>query len=182
MKKKKMIILGIVLLAIIIVAVLIVSKKSEVSTIADCQDLECVKSFALLADFNSEDCETAAESFRDSCHYTYAIENTHLSESNLGKYCVQITDENLRADCFYKAEGAIVMTKDMKVIMVEAVESLDTEKCGKIGIPEMKENCKRYVELAKEAVEKEDPSLCRPSDGSYIPSLVSQACMALLFR
>ena len=182
MKKKTKIILGVVLAAIIIlVVVLIVSEKppEKISNIADCQDLECVKGFAILEGFNPEDCEMAAESFRDGCYHTYVVENTQLSNINIGKYCSQIADENLRADCFYKAAGVLTMTMDIKITMVEAIESLDTEKCNEIGMSEMKERCKIYVELAKEAIEKEDRSLCRPSEGLYIPSLISQTCMGL---
>lgn len=182
MKRNLIVILFAIILIIVIVLVLVIFfKKPKVSTITDCQDIECVKSYAMAKDFNHQDCEKALPDFKNDCYYTYEVENSQAVKDNPGKQCGPITDENLRADCFYKTRGVAIMTKDVMKIMLEAVEELDIEKCNEINVSELKEECISYLGLVQEAVDKEDSSLCRSfSRELYVPSRIEQACEMLL--
>ena len=136
----------------------IIEKKPP--SISDCENMECVKGFALSENFNPQDCQNALQGFRNDCYYTYEVENTLATKRNPGKYCGPITDENLRADCFYKTRSVVTMTEDTLDTMYEAMKTSSSDICDKITIPELKEECIKAITLMQKARDEKNLDTC----------------------
>ncbi|MBU4274881.1 hypothetical protein KKE19_03660 [Patescibacteria group bacterium] len=148
----------VIIVVILLVLVFIVFKKP--SSVSECKDIKCVKNFALLVDFNPEDCGQINQEFKNDCYYLYENDNTQTVKANPGKYCGPITDYDLRADCFYKTWGVIIMTNDLTKAFYAAVNALDIDQCDKLSIPEIKQECADTIMFIQKAVDNKDRSLC----------------------
>jgi len=151
------------------------------SSVSDCKDIKCIKSFATSKDFNPEECKNVPSDFRNDCYYTYEIENTLAKKTNPGKYCGPINNENLQADCFYKTRGVALITQDTAETIYKAMDSLDNSNCDKITVSELKEQCINSVNLMKKAIDGKSSSLCF-DESVKVPPSIKQSCLTIFLR
>ena len=149
----------------------------ESNPILGCKDKECLKNFVITKDFNPEQCKDVLQNLQNDCYYFYEVENKEIEKGNPGRHCGLITDEERRADCFYKTRGAVVLTSDIKKKLSEAISSSDNSQCDEFSIPEFKNECINGIELIKTALIKKDALLC---SGEYVFYFIKQICFEKL--
>lgn len=190
MIKKSSLLILIILAALLLIAavlfVLSITILKKIPTISDCKNLECVKSYVAVENFNPEDCAKAAENLRDNCYYAYEIKKTPNGKNDLetGKYCLLVGGKNLEADCLFKTVGAIMNPpSNVKDNLIKSIKSLNTEPCNNMEVLQWKEQCLNDIAGIKKAVEEKDITYCFPintgDNASKISSYGRKVCIDL---
>ena len=194
-KKKTLLILlsiAIILIVAVLVVLFLVFKKP--SSISDCKNLKCVKTYAAAKNFIPQNCEKAPENFRNDCYYTYELGNMKTQKIAIGMYCNLIKDENFKAECLYETAGEVFITKDIKRIIKQAILSSDINNCDKINTDdfklkeglkeklkeELKKECVNAIPFSQKAIKEKNMSLCFNTADALYSYQASQICGAIL--
>lgn len=147
--------------------------------ISTCQTDKCVKSTAMLYDFNIDKCAKAPTlDLQNKCYYYYQANNKQSGGDKSVLGCNNIKDVDLIIKCYaVRYKKYIPFFVDSYVTAIDwSISKLNMEICNKVSDKTLQEQCVNGVLLAKKAIYKKDPSICKIDKNFKISNFARDMC------